>query len=128
MAQSDDTEDFDVVVMNPAAFYKGPGEVMSDDQLTRDQKLRLLEEWEIDLKRALESDSEGMAQSAGPSLRPDEEGRRANDAALLRQVSNWLRRAKDGDEDLEDVNDAPKTVIGRVWHRIFSKDSPRRAA
>jgi hypothetical protein len=128
MVRSDDTENFDVVVMNPAAFYGGPSEIMCDELLTRAEKLRLLEEWELDLKRALESDSEGMAQSAGPRLRPDEEGSRANDAALLRQVSNWLRRAKGEGGGLEDVKDAPKAVIGRVWRNLFSKDPPRRAA
>jgi hypothetical protein len=127
MAQSGDTEDFDVVVMNPADFYKGPDDVMCDADLTRHQKLRLLEEWEIDLKRALESDSEGMAQSAGPSLNPDEEGSRANDAALLRQVSNWLRRAKEENAQA-DIKDARTTVMGRVWRRLFSTDTPRRAA
>lgn len=127
MARTEDTEDFDVVVMNPAAFYSGPSEVMDDAQLTRPQKLRLLEEWEIDLKRALESDSEGMAQSAGPNLGQDEEGQRANDAALLRQVSNWLRRARGEDGSMGETNDAPKTVIGRVWHRLFRKDVPRAA-
>lgn len=127
MPQSGTTEDFDVVVMNPAAFYKGPGEVMSDDQLTRAQKLRLLEEWEIDLKRTLESDSEGMAQTAAPTLEAEDEGSRANDAALLRQVSNWLRRARNEDVGA-DVHDAPKTVIGRVWQRLFSKDPTRQAA
>ncbi|MCC6919328.1 MAG: hypothetical protein IT548_08990 [Alphaproteobacteria bacterium] len=125
---TDDTEDFDVVVMNPAAFYNGPADVMADGQLTRDQKLRLLEEWEIDLKRTLESDSEGMAQGAGPNLHPDDEGRRANDAALLRQVSNWLRRARGDDALGEDLTDAPKTVMGRVWHRLFNKTAPREAA
>ncbi len=127
MTKQDDTADFDVVVMNPAAFYQGPGEVMADGQLTRDQKLRLLEEWEIDLKRALESDSEGMAQASGPKLDPDEEGRRANDAALLRQVSNWLRRAKGAEKLGEEVSDAPKTVMGRVWHHLFNT-TPRKAA
>lgn len=127
MAQSGTTEDFDVVVMNPADFYKGPADVMNDEKLTRDQKLRLLEEWEIDLRRTLESDSEGMAQSGGPSLEAEDEGSRANDAALLRQVSNWMRRAK-GEGDLGDIKDAPKTVIGRVWKRLFSSDTPRKAA
>lgn len=127
MSKVDDTEDFDVVVMNPAAFYQGPADVMADGQLTREQKLRLLEEWELDLKRALESDSEGMAQVVAPKLDPDEEGRRANDAALLRQVSNWLRRAKGDEKFGDEVSHAPKTVIGRVWSRLFSS-SPRKAA
>lgn len=128
MAQSGSTEDFDVVVMNPSDFYKGPADVMSDENLTRSQKLRLLEEWEIDLKRTLESDSEGMAQTSGLSLKPEDEGSHANDAALLRQVSNWLRRAKGEEGDLSDIKDAPKTVIGRVWKRLFSSDTPRKAA
>jgi hypothetical protein len=127
---TDETQDFDVVVMNPAAFYNGPADVMDDAELTRAQKLRLLEEWEIDLKRTLESDSEGMAQTAGPTLNQEDEGTHANSAALLRQVSNWLRRARGEDKAaLEGIKDAPKTVIGRVWRSLFEKSgTPRRAA
>lgn len=116
---ADHTDDFDIVATNPAAFYDGPAAVFADPELTREEKLRLLEEWEIDLSRQLESDGEGMAQGTDQA----DEGRRANDAALLRQVSNWRRRAIE-----EDMAAAPKSVIGRVWRRIFKGDDPRAAA
>lgn len=115
---ADDTDDFDIVATNPAAYYTGPADVFEDPDLTRAQKLRLLEEWEIDLTRQLESDGEGMAQGTEQA----DEGKRANDAALLKQVSNWRRRA------LEEDNGAKKSAIGRVWHRIFKGDKPRAAA
>lgn len=116
---AEDTDNFDIVATNPAAYYAGPAEVFEDPDLTREQKLRLLEEWEIDLTRQLQSDGEGMAQG----IDQKDEGKRANDAALLRQVTNWRRRAVE-----EDVASAKSTAIGRVWHRIFRNDKPRAAA
>lgn len=115
----DDTDDFDVVATDPAAYYTGPADVFDDPELTREQKLRLLEEWEIDLTRRLESDAEGMAQG----MEQADEGKRANDAALLKQVSNWRRRALE-----EDMAAAKSTAVGRMWRRIFKGDKPRRAA
>src|ERR1044072_6871462 len=67
-----------------------------DTQLTHGQKLKLLEEWELDLKRKLESDGEGMVQSA-EGQEAMLETRRTNDAALLGQVTTWLRRAREED-------------------------------
>ncbi len=117
---ADDTDDFDIVATNPAAYYTGPADVFDDPELTREQKLRLLEEWEIDLTRQLESDAEGMAQGMDQA----DEGKRANDAALLKQVSNWRRRAME-----EDIAAAKSTVMGRMWRRIFRGDpKPREAA
>ncbi len=113
------TDDFDIVATNPACYYKGPAEVFDDPELTREQKLRLLEEWEIDLSRQLESDGEGMAQGTDQA----DEGKRANDAALLRQVANWRRRAIE-----EDMISAGSTVVGRIWRRIFKGEKPRAAA
>lgn len=122
----EETDDFDTVAMDPAAFYQGPSDVLADPQLTRAQKLRLLEEWEIDLKRTLESDSEGMAQ--GPDTEDAGESKQADDAALLRQVSNWLRRAR-GEEDGEAFPEASSTVLGRVWKRLFGPSAnPKLAA
>ena len=118
---AEDTNDFDIVATNPAAYYSGPAAVFDDPDLTRAEKLRLLEEWEIDLTRQLESDGEGMAQG----LDQADEGRRANDAALLKQVANWRRRAME-----EDIAAANSTVVGRMWRRLFSSDrsSNRHAA
>lgn len=125
MTIHDQTEDFDIVATNPAAYYEGPAEVLADSELTREQKLRILEEWEVDLKRALESDSEGMAQGSDV----EEGAERSNDAALLRNVSNYLRRARgeDGDDN-QDFVDAPKTMMGRIWHRLTKGGSGKMAA
>lgn len=112
-----DTEDFDVVAMNPAAYYKGPADVLADAELTHAQKLKLLEEWEQDLKRKLESDGEGMAQGTQGNEHMLE-SRRANDAKLQAEVSKWLRTAR-GEEPGQDFPSAKKTALGRVWHRIF---------
>jgi hypothetical protein len=121
-----ETSDFDTVAMNPAAIYEGPSDVLADPDLTREQKLRLLEEWEIDLKRTLESDAEGMAQ--GPDTGASDESRSADDSALLRQVANWLRRAR-GEDDGEPFPEASGTVIGRLWKRLFgSSSAPKTAA
>lgn len=120
---NEETDDFDVVVMNPAAFYKGPDEVMADAELTHDQKLRLLEEWELDLKRTLESDGEGMAQMATTGTRDNHDA----DSALLRNVTNWRRRATE-EGDLKDYPSAPKTKLGRVWRRLFGPSSKSKQA
>jgi len=107
------TDDFDVVAMNPAAFYATPEEVYNDPGLAHAQKLRLLEEWEIDLSRQLESDGEGMAQGTDQH----DEGRRANDAALLKQAASYRRKMAEEKDQAEKT-----TAIGRVWRRLFSSD------
>ena len=122
---NNETNDFDTVATNPAAYYSSPEAVLDDPELTREQKLRLLEEWEIDLKRTLESDSEGMAQ--GPDTESDDQSQQADDAALLRQVTNWLRRAR-GEDEGKPFPEAPKTVLGRVWKKLFGSSSSKLAA
>jgi hypothetical protein len=114
-----DTEDFDVVATNPAAFYAGPDEVYADIDLTCAQKLRLLEEWEQDLTRQLESDGEGMAQGIDQPV----DGSRENDGALLKKVAGYRRKLTD-----EKVDTDKPTMVGRVWRRLFSSDKPRAAA
>lgn len=115
----DQTEDFDVVAMNPAAYYKAPADVLEDAELTQGQKLKLLEEWEQDLKRKLESDGEGMAQGVQGHGHMHEP-KRSNDNALLGQVSTSLRQVR-GDETAGAYPVAKSTVLGRVWHRMFGQ-------
>ena len=114
MADENDTDDFDIVTANPAAYYAGPADVFNDPELTKAQKQRLLEEWEEDLKRMLSSDSEGMAPAGGQL----DEHKSDKDAATLRQATNYLRLVR-GDEEGEPFPVAPKKVLGRIWHRIF---------
>ncbi|BCW90813.1 hypothetical protein sos41_39880 [Alphaproteobacteria bacterium SO-S41] len=115
MADDTDTDNFDIVTANPAAYYAGPADVFNDPELTKDQKLRLLEEWETDLKQRLTSDSEGMAPAGGQL---DGEHKADKDAAMLRQATNYLRQVR-GDEKGEPFPAAPKAVLGRIWHKIF---------
>lgn len=115
----DDTDDFDIVVSNPAHYYAAPADVLADKDLTLQQKIRLLEEWRLDLKRTLAADSEGMSQ--GPETALLSENRRADDTKRLRQASNYLRIAKGEEKEAEPFDSAPKTVVGRIWHRLFGK-------
>lgn len=115
----DSTSDFDTVCLNPAAYYGAPADVYNDAELTRAEKLRLLEEWETDLSRQLESDGEGMAQ--GQEDAQKDESRRANDAAMLKQAANYRRMLGE-----EQDKAGRSTALGRVWRRLFSGD--RKAA
>lgn len=115
MTNDNDTDDFDIVTANPAAYYAGPADVFNDPQLTKDQKQRLLEEWETDLKQRLTSDSEGMAPEQGQL---DGEHKADKDAATLRQATNYLRQVR-GDDKGEPFPAAQKAVLGRIWHKIF---------
>jgi hypothetical protein len=116
MADPNDTDDFDIVTANPAAYYAGPADVFHDPDLTKEQKLRLLEEWETDLKQRLVSDSEGMAPPDG-----EIDNSKSDDAGVkLRQASNYLRQVR-GEEPGEPFPLAPRPVLGRIWHRLFGK-------
>ena len=37
--------------LNPAAVFKGPEEIVSNDELTRDQKIEILGRWEYDIRQ-----------------------------------------------------------------------------
>ncbi len=123
MPHHDQTDDFDIVATNPAGFYESPAKVLSDDQLTLAQKIRILEEWEQDLRRTLESDAEGMAQGS----EQQDEADRADDAATLRQVANHLRMVRGEDDDGATAH-ASSTVLGRIWRKIAGRSSKSMAA
>ena len=124
MADENDTDDFDIVTANPAAYYAGPADVFNDPELTKAQKQRLLEEWEEDLKRMLSSDSEGMAPAKSQL---DGDHKADQDAATLRQATNYLRQVR-GEEKGEPFPAAPKAVLGRIWHKIFGPRQQTLAA
>ena len=44
-----ETDDFNIVVADPAAFYSEPAAILSDTGLTRRQRLHLLTEWAQDI-------------------------------------------------------------------------------
>lgn len=51
---------FEKILINPAAGYAAPSEVLTDERLTGAQKLTVLTEWEQDAARLEESVAEGM--------------------------------------------------------------------
>lgn len=52
---------FDVVVGNPQASYGDPQEVLDDDELSREEKIKVLESWRAEEVHMQESTAEGFA-------------------------------------------------------------------
>ena len=60
MTNPDQTDDFDVVSQDPAAWYHLPQAVLDDAQLRHAEKARLLDEWALDLADRSTAADEGM--------------------------------------------------------------------
>ncbi len=45
---------------NPASFFKTPRKLLADPNFTRDEKLKMLNEWEYDEKEKLVAEEENM--------------------------------------------------------------------
>ena len=58
--------DFDKVKLNTAAVFKSPQEVVSSQELSREQKLEILRRWEQDARLMEVADEESMP---GPQLK-----------------------------------------------------------
>lgn len=54
------TEWFEKILVNPANEYGSPSEVLTDERLSCEDKLKVLTEWELDAARLEESVAEGM--------------------------------------------------------------------
>jgi hypothetical protein len=52
--------DLDKIMRDPRAFFSQPRDVVAHPQLSREQKLAILREWEQDALRLSASESEGM--------------------------------------------------------------------
>ncbi len=52
---------------DPSSVYKVPKEVLSDTELTEDQKLEVLRQWEFDAREILMADEENMVGDS-PSM------------------------------------------------------------
>ena len=48
---------------NPRETYQSPANVLTDEKLSRKQKITLLESWKIDITARLEAEAEGMGQT-----------------------------------------------------------------
>lgn len=52
--------DIEKVVQSPAEYFSSPAQVATEPALTLEQKIRVLESWEVDTNRLLTSDAENM--------------------------------------------------------------------
>lgn len=60
MTNADQTDDFDLVTQDPAAWYRQPQAIVDDAQLRHAEKARLLDEWALDLAGRSAAADEGM--------------------------------------------------------------------
>ena len=70
----------DQKLMNPSDVYASPAEVLVDDHLDHDEKVRVLAAWRLDAERLSDSTNEGMGGGENARLR-DLQQRQARDAA-----------------------------------------------
>ena len=59
----------DEKLMNPAKYYASPADVVVDDMLSQEEKVRVLSAWRLDAERLSESSNEGMTGGEKPRLR-----------------------------------------------------------
>ncbi|RUO34487.1 hypothetical protein [Aliidiomarina soli] len=52
--------DIDKVVQSPSDYFSAPAQVATEPALSLEQKIRVLESWELDSNRLLTSGSENM--------------------------------------------------------------------
>lgn len=71
MTNADQTDDFDLVSQDPAAWYSQPQAVLVDPQLCYAEKARLLDEWARDLADRSTAADEGMVPDV-PGLIDDD--------------------------------------------------------
>lgn len=57
--------DFEIVSADPAKFYKTPAAIAAADDISTEQKLRLLHGWQQDITDRQTASSEGMTLSPG---------------------------------------------------------------
>lgn len=55
-----ETDDFDIVLQDPAAYYRVPQAIVDDKNLSLAEKHALLAEWELDLADRSTAADEGM--------------------------------------------------------------------
>lgn len=52
--------DIEKVIQNPTEYFTSPAEIATAPGLTVEQKIRVLESWEVDAERILDSSAENM--------------------------------------------------------------------
>ncbi|RUO63515.1 hypothetical protein [Pseudidiomarina insulisalsae] len=56
------------ILKDPSAAYDKPQDVLDDDNLTHDEKCKVLEQWEYDIRELLVATEENMPGPEGYSL------------------------------------------------------------
>ena len=62
--------DFEKAKLNPAASFKSPQEVVSNQELSREQKIDILQRWEEDATALEVAEEEGMSGPQPKLLQP----------------------------------------------------------
>lgn len=109
MIDAAETNDFDQVMKDPAAWYRAPQAVLDDKQLRRTEKQALLAEWARDLADRAAAADEGMV--------PDEPRIIDRDVRMHDQVV-----AAQAELDALAAEDAGLSFTQRLWRRITSAD------
>lgn len=58
--ESDKLENLPEIISNPTHFYSSPNEILSDNHLTDDSKLKILKSWEHDAIELQKAEEENM--------------------------------------------------------------------
>jgi hypothetical protein len=62
--------DFEKAKLDPASFFKNPQEVVSSQELSREQKIEILRQWEQDARLMEVAEEENMPGSQPKLLQP----------------------------------------------------------
>jgi hypothetical protein len=60
--------DLQRALSDPADLFEDPDAVVQHPALTREQKIQILNNWQLDASRLLESEGEGMAGEGAPPM------------------------------------------------------------
>jgi len=62
MVSQPQNETVEKAIKNPSDMYASPFDVVNDKRTTRDEKVKILENWELDENRLLSSEAENMGE------------------------------------------------------------------
>ena len=115
MASADQTDDFDLVSQDPAAWYRVPQAILDDPQLRHAEKARLLDEWALDLGDRSTAADEGMVPEVPGLIDRDV---RTQDRVATAQTALAEMAAEDSELSFPQ----------RIWRRLTGNDQGADAA
>lgn len=63
--------DVEQVIQNPSKYFEHPGEVVTTPGLSTEEKIKILESWEVDANEMLTAESENMPDKRSEQLTDD---------------------------------------------------------